>query len=300
MRIAAAIITFNPERERLLENLASVQPQVDKVLIVDNGSENWQEFDHLAGVKYIKSPENKGIAWALNRAFEWAHENSFDWLLTLDQDSVVESSFVAKLVGHNSKSEGKIGLIYPRIFDPNTDAAISRENPFIMKLRFLKRKMLKWVRYLPITSGSLVNVKAFLLCGGVDEEYFIENVDHYLDLKLLHCGFSLIPALDSVLEQRFGTPRQTQNANRGGIYISGHTAWRYYYVYRNRVWLHRYFLVAPSCFVFDDIFFLLKIPVYRLFGERQIPKAMVSGIWDAICRRKKTHGEIVTQFSLSE
>ena len=36
----AGIVTFNPDIERLNENISAIINQVDKVVVVDNGSEN--------------------------------------------------------------------------------------------------------------------------------------------------------------------------------------------------------------------------------------------------------------------
>ena len=43
MKFLAIIVTYNPDVERLEENIKAIATQVDKVVIVDNGSDD-QEF----------------------------------------------------------------------------------------------------------------------------------------------------------------------------------------------------------------------------------------------------------------
>ena len=290
VKIAAAVVTYNPEIERLFVNLETVAPQVDKILIVDNASVNIKEFDHLAHVDYIKNHVNNGIAWALNRAFEWAHENGFEWLLTLDQDSVVEQELVAKLLNYSSASGKHVGIVFPKIDDRDGEMVIATENCFVHKLRSLKRRIASLLPRLAITSGSLVSIQAVRECGGVDEDYFIENVDWELDLKMLRRKYVLLPCESAVLDQRCGSPRL---AKRGNIYLTGHSAWRFYYMYRNRVWLHRYFFTLPSFFILDDFIYLIKIPLYWFSGERKIVRAMLLGLRDGLMKRKLSQDKIL-------
>ena len=270
MRIAATIVTYNPELERLLENNQAIQPQVEHILIVDNGSENIELFDKLANISYTKSPENKGIAWALNHAFEWAKQNCFDWLLTLDQNSVVENRFVEKMKNAVLASNAHVGIAFPHFSDLKGEALVAREHPFIKRLRFVKRKLASFLSPVPITSGSLTNVRAAIDFGGIDKDYFIDNVDFEIDLKMLRMGYTLLPCKNAEMNQECGIPRLAQNSR---LYISGHFVWRFYYMYRKRIWLHRYFFVAPLFFILDDFVYLAKIPLYCFYGEKRSSEA---------------------------
>ena len=54
MRILTGIVTFNPEIDRLKENLNSIVPQDTDILIFDNGSKNIAEVSELAQKKNCK------------------------------------------------------------------------------------------------------------------------------------------------------------------------------------------------------------------------------------------------------
>lgn len=306
MRVAAVIVTFNPDIERLCENLKAASPQVGKILIVDNGSVNTDKFDGLDSVSYIKSLSNMGIAWALNRAFEWAHENGFNWLLTLDQDSVIESDYVKKMTrwiadhAFDVDVRSATAIIYPRFVDARIAAVESEASSFTRVIRALKNAFLTLKPYLPITSGSLVNVEKACLCE-LDEDYFIDDVDHYFDFKLLKAGYVFCEAGNVVLDHRLGEPHGIGEEKSGGIggqfrsFVSLHQAWRYYYMYRNRVWLHRFFFISPLWFV-DDVLFLARIPLYWLKNERRTVQAMLCGVVDGLLGLSRKHDEITRRF----
>ena len=304
--VAAAIVTYNPEIERLLENVAAVRPQVKKILIVDNGSGNLREFGHLAGVDYIKSAENKGIAWALNRAFEWANENSFSWLLTLDQDSVIEKDYVQKMSYYtvcpvsDINRQKKTAIVYPKFVDARIEKIEKEASPLIRRIRALKNTFLSVKAYLPITSGCLTDVAKACECT-IDEDYFIDDVDHYFDFKLLKAGYAFCEADNAVLDHRLGVPRglgEETNSSadpRFKSFVSLHQAWRYYYMYRNRVWLHRFFFVRPLWFV-DDILFIVRIPLSWLQKERSAVLAMMEGLRDGLLGKVKEPEEIMQRY----
>ena len=89
--ILGAIVTYNPDIERLMENIASVINQVDKLLIFDNHSRNVLEIETKLGMNILiyKSDQNIGMSGALNYILNYASMNNYEWFLTLDQDSII-------------------------------------------------------------------------------------------------------------------------------------------------------------------------------------------------------------------
>lgn len=68
--IGAVIVTFNPEIDRIRENINAIVNQVSCVLIVDNASKNITDImeliDGIDSVKLITLKDNLGIAAAQN------------------------------------------------------------------------------------------------------------------------------------------------------------------------------------------------------------------------------------------
>ena len=88
----AGIVLFNPDLERLNENISAVITQVDNVLLVDNNSNNLEEIEKKfcknEKISLLKNSSNLGIATALAQIMEYASQQQVDWVLTLDQDQL--------------------------------------------------------------------------------------------------------------------------------------------------------------------------------------------------------------------
>ena len=64
----AGIVTYNPDIDILNINIKSIRGQLETVIIVDNGSKNFEEIERLAGehnIQIISNQKNFGIAAAL-------------------------------------------------------------------------------------------------------------------------------------------------------------------------------------------------------------------------------------------
>lgn len=48
MSYIAGIVLFNPEIDRLVDNIEAIYKQVDKLLLVDNDSKNIEDVEKLA------------------------------------------------------------------------------------------------------------------------------------------------------------------------------------------------------------------------------------------------------------
>ena len=85
-RIAGVVVLYHPDLEQLSEGLASYASGLDLLYVFANAP--IAEFPIEASrVEWIHSPDNVGIAGALNVAARRAIDQGFSWLLTMDQDS---------------------------------------------------------------------------------------------------------------------------------------------------------------------------------------------------------------------
>ena len=85
---------------RLRDNINAIYSQVDKLIIVDNKSENLNDIEYFVekyeNIILIKNNDNLGIAKALNQIMEVGLCERADWVLTLDQDSVVSKFLISE------------------------------------------------------------------------------------------------------------------------------------------------------------------------------------------------------------
>lgn len=225
-KIGAGIVSFNPEINRLKENIQSIIKQVESVLIVDNGSENISEVEELcenSGCELIKLDDNKGIAYALNKICKYFYFLDFEWVITLDQDSVSPTDIVSKMSIHISE---KVGAIGPRI--------IYRHNERFVKNASKNIEEVDWL----ITSATLTNLSSWKEIGGFDNVLFIDGVDKDFCFRLVKRGYKILQCNDVELLHELGDLRCRKILGKT-IYVTNHSPKRKYYMARNAVYLDK-------------------------------------------------------------
>lgn len=244
----AAIISYNPDIKRLLENVTAICNQVSHVIIVDNGSDNYDaistKLSTFDNVSIHASAENKGIAWALNQCFTLANDYQVSWVLTLDQDSVCPPDMITKYAAYLNRINDKatsfasnntnignfvldklsrIGILCPTIVDRNvgTIEGDSTCSAVISKC---------------ITSGALTSYDAWQTIGGFDEKMFIDGVDFEFCERLHQHNYYIIRVADIELLHELGQMK-TRKFLTKTINIKNHSALRKYYITRNRFYV---------------------------------------------------------------
>lgn len=232
--ITAGIVTFNPDLDRFKENVNTILPQVDRVIIFDNGSENResieQEYQDRATI--IKSEKNVGIAAALNGLMKKSEELGASWMLSLDQDSVCPQNFCEQMRTYLYK-EDNFGIVAPVIVDRNV--GIVGHNP---------EKEYKSVRTC-ITSGAFTRVDVWTKVGGYDESMFIDSVDFEFCYRVRKAGYKVIQVRNVQLLHEIGNSEKRKFLF-WTVDVKNHSAFRKYYIARNNVyyplkhhlWLH--------------------------------------------------------------
>ena len=222
--ITAGIVTFNPDLDRLKENVNAILPQVDRVIIFDNGSENResieQEYQDRAAI--IKSEKNVGIAAALNGLMKKSEELGATWMISLDQDSVCSQNFCEQMRTYLYK-EDNFGIVAPVIVDRNV--GIVGHNP---------EKEYKSVRTC-ITSGAFTKVKVWQEIGGYDESMFIDSVDFEFCYRVRKAGYKVIQVRNVQLLHEIGNSEKRKFLF-WTIDVKNHSAFRKYYIARNNVY----------------------------------------------------------------
>lgn len=235
-KIYAGIVSYNPDINRLKENIEAIRNQVPEVIVFDNGSRNIDDLKKLLinfdNVYLLKSDSNMGIAAALNRLMQWGLDHDYIWMISLDQDSVCERDYVKRMKSY-LYVEPNLGVIAPVIVDRNM--GIVGHNPHNSYLHVNTC----------ITSGAFSKVIAWKMIGGYDESMFIDSVDFEYCYRMRNNGFGVIQVRDVQLLHELGSGTKRRFLF-WKINVTGHTAFRKYYIARNNVyyplkhhlWLH--------------------------------------------------------------
>ena len=185
--IFAGIVLFNPEINRLNDNLKHILDQVDRLILVDNGSSNKEEiltticrFDNNK-ILYIDLHSNRGIAAALNVIADITESCGVEWVLTLDQDTICRDDIIDKYRSYLSmKDVGQFTCLYQ---DRNFLVNENEKEDFDC----CKLKEVPWC----ITSAALLNIKAWKAAGKFDERLFIDQVDYDICLTMREKGYHI-------------------------------------------------------------------------------------------------------------
>jgi rhamnosyltransferase len=243
--VIAVVPTFNPD-EMLLDGLRALAPQVDVIIIVDDGSPASSDaFLRLvaeAGYEVVRSPSNRGIAAALNTGAALALDRGAKFVLTIDQDTVLPADYVAKC------------LEAFRIAAPATHLGIvctDRVNGEPSIPEVYTAEGLGLVRE-AIQSGFLISAECLRECGLFDERLFIDCVDTEYCLRIARHGFRIAvgPGTDIIHSLGEQVPlrpfgRQVYTDGRAATY-EYHGPTRRYFITRNNVDLYlRYLRIRP-------------------------------------------------------
>ena len=276
MKILAVVVAYKPDVEALRSRLARYSDAVDRIFLWKNS------LFEFAGERLVEAGDgtNRGIAYALNRAWEYAREHGYDYLLTMDQDSEWED-FPAYL---QAALEGPVGLYGPRV-RPKGEAAARSAADGSEGTGPADPGPAAAARYEPtdflITSGMLIALPLLDEIGGWREEFSVDAVDVDFVLRAKSLGIPSFRVGAGMLWQQFGGRRK-----KGGFHIYDYAPERLYGIYRNHILtIRRYGLYAePLRKMFVRRWIFSRIPRI-LLGEKSRwtkLKAIVRGIRDGL------------------
>ena len=204
MPVYAVIVLYNPDISLLERNLAAVSPQVDKIILVDNGSKAREELrSYLEQCRYpveiLWNEENLGIATALNQAVRLCSERQVDWLLTLDQDSVIPRGMIETYRQYVDLPQ--VGQLSCGFYNPDAAAYPSRKTD-----RFADAESEGSFSEVSacITSGCLMSVPVCVSVGLFYEPLFIDDVDYEYSFHIRRQGYKVYKIRDIQMEHRLG------------------------------------------------------------------------------------------------
>lgn len=229
MRYAIGIVTYQPDMQRLSENVRNAlgNPEAERLIIVDNGSADTTGIKSMAQasnqIDLTENGENLGIARALNQICQQAAGLGYEWVLTLDQDSVMEEAMLSEFTLYTHKED--VGIICPRIEDRNMGRQYARSD--------------KGTEYIDhcITAGNLVRLSAWKAIGGFSEDLFIDGVDFDFCMKMREGGYQILRTNNVCLIQEMGHGKSITLPFGHQISILNHSPQRLYYIARNYLYI---------------------------------------------------------------
>lgn len=222
--IVGGIVLYYPNVRRLEENICSIKPQVDKLILFNNGSELSQEVRAICKeCILIDKKTNIGIAAGLNEICKYADkELNADWVLTLDQDSICPENLVSEYSKFMDLPDA--GILCPQIHDMNFgkmgyDSGSNSQYDCIEAC---------------ITSASLMRISAWKEVGGFWDGLFIDMVDFDICWSLVEHGYKIYRINSVALRHEIGHGREVSFRGQKAVAYN-HTPVRDYYIIRNNI-----------------------------------------------------------------
>jgi rhamnosyltransferase len=302
-RICAIVVSYQPPTSTLGEALAALRPQVNELVVVDNGSSQ-QTLEWLRSrsvqlsFDVVSLGRNTGVASALNEGVAWARQHGCAYVLMMDQDSIPQPDMVARLASaHRQLTEAgaRVAAVGPRYIDPvmgHTSSFVRFGRLTFQRVRCSPERANEPVAAdFLITSGSLVSMATIDEVGCLDDELFIDHVDTEWFLRARQRGYRAFGVWDAIMHHSLGT--QTIRLWLGRWrFVPVHSPLRHYYTFRNSLRLFRR-PYAPVRWIVNDtvrlgfmfFFFSLFVP-----PRLQHLKMMLRGLRDGLITARRGNG----------
>lgn len=266
MKVCAGIVLYNPDIDRLKENIDAIYNQVDEVILIDNASSNISNINLLVDmyrkVLLVKNDKNLGIAEACNQILTIAQKNKCEWALMLDQDSVAQKDLISQYLKFCFVKD--VAIITCNINDRNfkeNDEDDENEYKEVEKC---------------ISSGSFVNVTIAQRIGAYDSKMFIDRVDTDFCYRIIENNYKILRINYDGLLHEVGNKTYIKKIFGKDVYVFNHSPFRSYYIIRNGV----YFFRKHYKYIDNKLQFYLsiyrRILVFVFFENYKLKKLIAS------------------------
>ena len=221
--VCVVVVLFNPQSEQI-NNVEALSSNIN-VAAIDNS----EEASKVNCAYYVPLLKNLGIAAAQNVGIKYAKSEGFKYVLLLDQDSCVDIDFVYGLYNafkNIEEFDSQVAYLGPVFIDKKSGQEYknhSNEEKDFTKVNAL------------IASGSMISLNAIDKVGMMDESLFIDIVDFEWCWRANSMGYTGYITRNVTMIHSIGK----EYHNWHGFVIGISAPFRYYYQYRNTLWLCR-------------------------------------------------------------
>ena len=230
--VSAVVVLYNPTEE-VLVNIRSYAAEVDKIYCIDNSERENSFIKEIKNIEYIALHKNTGIAYALNIGCEKAINDGMDVIVTFDQDTVCEKNTIHALLTTLKRINTPV-IVAPNIKYIYRSKGTGERIFSDEKMFPVGNEYVNWV----ITSGSMFRSSTFDLIGKFDTRLFISQVDQDFCYRLKQNGGKVYRVGYAYIYQEPGNTKKKKIGNKI-IHIPNQDKKRYYYLFRNEVYLRK-------------------------------------------------------------
>jgi rhamnosyltransferase len=276
-KISGIIVIYRPPLNAI-ENIKKILSILESVIVVIN--EATSEFIELlkeTNAAIINNDSNVGLSSALNIGIKYAFlTNKSENVILFDQDSCPDDDMINKLMRSKEILETKnmkLCIVGPEIVD-------------IKRTSLQERKESRGFGYDKkvvslITSGVVLSAEVVIIVGLMNEEYFIDCIDHDYSFRALSKGILIYKISDAKLIHNLG------DFNFNFIKISKpmHTnTLRHYYIIRNSILLVKKPYSPLKWKIVETFKIFRRVIAYPILSKNKMESAtyVLQGLIDGI------------------
>jgi rhamnosyltransferase len=276
-KIVGIIVTYQPNLSDLISNSKNILPQVDKLIVIENGSDKNIQAQIQTEIKdpritiHLES-KNLGLAAAQNIGIKKGLEMGGFFFLFLDDDSSISQNSVENL-RKEFEINPNLGIAACHIV--HNDSRKEQKYWIQSKIFYKRVRLTANMRKLEnintvISSGSLIPREVIEKCGFMREDFFIDYIDIEYCLRVRANGFSITVIREAELLHNLGNTKSIQ-FSKLLFHPTNHSPQRRFYMIRNRIWTWKLYSFQFPCWFFVDIgnFLVDNLRVFLLEKQKK-------------------------------
>ena len=277
-KVAVIIVLYNPDTNDI-DNVRRIA-QYNVGFVVDNSLIPFMDGETIGNMSYICNKANIGIAKAQNVALREILKGDYEYVVFLDQDTRVAVDYPLQIAMEFSRIDnGRLAVLGPQVVNAVTGGqyASAIHKYEISENGFSLRKHI-------ISSGSCMSINALKDVGLMWGELFIDYVDFEWCWRAASKGYQC--GVTSHLQISHHVGQRELSIGKYKVIISAQQ--RYFYQYRNFIWLIQKKYVPLQWKCATCVKFLLRLVYFPILvnGGLKYWNNMIKGLEAGIWQRK--------------
>ena len=277
-KVAVIIVLYNPDTNDI-DNVRRIA-QYNVGFVVDNSLIPFMDGETIGNMSYICNKANLGIAKAQNIALREILKGDYEYVVFLDQDTRVAVDYPLQIAMEFSRIDnGRLAVLGPQVVNAVTGGqyASAIHKYEISENGFSLRKHI-------ISSGSCMSINALKDVGLMWGELFIDYVDFEWCWRAASKGYQC--GVTSHLQISHHVGQRELSIGKYKVIISAQQ--RYFYQYRNFIWLIQKKYVPLQWKCATCVKFLLRLVYFPILvnGGLKYWNNMIKGLEAGIWQRK--------------
>ena len=277
-KVAVIIVLYNPDTNDI-DNVRRIA-QYNVGFVVDNSLIPFMDGETIGNMSYICNKANIGIAEAQNIALREILKGDYEYVVFLDQDTRVAVDYPSQIAMEFSRIDNdRLAVLGPQVVNAVTGGqyASAIHKYEISENGFSLRKHI-------ISSGSCMSINALKDVGLMWGELFIDYVDFEWCWRAASKGYQC--GVTSHLQISHHVGQRELSIGKYKVIISAQQ--RYFYQYRNFIWLIQKKYVPLQWKCATCVKFLLRLVYFPILvnGGLKYWNNMIKGLKAGIWQRK--------------